>query len=127
MAEPTTPIITITAAGITVFSVATGLHPGMLIAGLAGGLWAMSYQPPAGVLARAAFLGLSAMVAGYLAPVLTSIAASAAGKLLTWWPEDVTQATMQFPVAFVIGFLALRWLGPALLRRAEKLEGSNHG
>jgi len=127
MAEPTSSaalfvVTNGTAAGLTVFGVATGLRIEILIAGLFGGLWAMSYHPPAGVLARVMFMLGSSLVAGYVAPVVASVAASAATNLVTWWPRDVTRDVLQYPVAFLTGFLALRWIGPALMRRAEKLE-----
>ena len=127
MPEPTSSataliITTGTAAGLTVFGVATGLHVNILIAGLFGGLWAISYHPPAGVVARIMFMLGSSLVAGYVAPVAAAVAASAATTLVTWWPRDVTRDVLQYPVAFLTGFLALRWIGPALMRRAQKLE-----
>lgn len=126
MAEPATTAIGISSAfGLTLFGVATGLHPGILIAGLAGGLWAASYQPPAGILARILFLAASSMVSGYLAPVAAAVAASAAARLIPFWPTDVTRDALQFPVAFCTGFLGLHWIGPAMMRRAEKLEGEH--
>lgn len=124
MAEPAlTTAFGLSAFGLTVFGVATGLHPTILIAGLSGGLWAISYKPPAGLLARILFLAGSAMIAGYVAPVAAAVAASAAAKLIPFWPADITRDVLQFPVAFCTGFLGLRWIGPAMLRRAEKLEG----
>lgn len=128
MAEPTTTSALIglsSAFGITLFGVATGLHPSILITGLAGGLWALQINPPVGVLARILFIVTSSLIAGYLAPVAAAVAAAAAIKFLPFWPADVTRDVLQFPVALCIGFLALRWLGPALLRRAEKLEGEH--
>lgn len=124
MAEPASSAAAflLTAAGLTVFGVATGLHPPVLVAGLFGGIWAISYQAPARLPSRVAFLGGSSLVAGYLAPVLAAVAAAAAVKLIPWWPADVTREVMQYPVSFITGFLAIRWIGPALLRRAEKLE-----
>ena len=114
-----------TAAGLTVYGVATGLHINLLIAGLFGGLWSISYQPPAGIMARILFLLGSSLVAGYVAPVAASVAASAATNLVTWWPREVTRDVLQYPVAFFTGFLAIRWLGPALMRRAEKMEAEH--
>ena len=131
MPEPTSSatalIITTasTAAGLTICGVATGLHPNILIAGLFGGLWALSYQPPAGIVPRVLFMLGSSLVAGYVAPVAASVAASAAASLFPWWPRDITHEAIQYPVAFFTGFLALRWLGPALMRRAEKLEAEH--
>ena len=122
--EPTTSIpAALTAAGLTVFGVTTGLHPNILLAGLFGGLIAMSYHPPSGVLARVLFMAGSSLIAGYVAPAATAIAASAAASLISWWPRDITYQVMQFPVAFLIGFLGLRWLMPAIARRANKMEG----
>ena len=129
MAEPATSATALitagTAAGLTVFGVATGLHINILIAGLFGGFWAMSYTPPTGAVARVFFLLGSSIIAGYIAPVASAAAASAAISLLSWWPRDITRDAIQYPVAFFTGFLGLRWLGPALMRRAEKLE-SDH-
>lgn len=126
MAEPTSTTGVVlglsSTFGITVFGVATGLHPALLIAGFSGGLWYLSIEQPTGTLARILFLGGSSLVAGYLAPLATAVAASAAVRMLPFWPADITRDVLQFPVAFCIGFLALRWLGPALLRRARKAE-----
>ncbi len=123
MAEPASSLlgITLTATGITLFGVATGLHPSMLLSGLAGGLWALSVQPPAGIVARLVFLAGSALVAAYFTPVVAAVAASAALKLLPWWPTDVTRDVIQFPISVLLGFLALRSIGPALMRRVEKI------
>jgi len=124
--EPTTSTAaTVTAAGLTILGVTTGLHPPILLAGLFGGLIAMSYHPPSGVLARVLFMAGSSLIAGYVAPAAAAIAASAAASLIPWWPRDITRDVMQYPTAFLIGFLGLRWLLPALLRRAEKLEGEH--
>jgi uncharacterized membrane protein YcfT len=127
--EPTTSTsalaITASAAGLTVFGVTTGLHPNLLLAGLFGGLIAMSYHPPSGILARILFMVGSALIAGYVAPAAAAIIAASAASLLSWWPRDITHQVIQFPVAFLIGFLGLRWLMPAIDRRARKLEGEH--
>ena len=124
MNEPATSafITTGTAAGLTIFGVATGLHTNILLAGLFGGLCALSFNAPAGVLSRVLFLLGSSLVAGYVAPIVASVAASAAANLFVWWPRDVTREALQYPVGFLTGFLGLRWILPALIRRAEKLE-----
>lgn len=117
MPEPTSSAValTVTSAGLTIFGIATGLNPGILLAGLAGGWWALSYQEPAPVLKRIAVTIMSAIVAGYLTPaavvVVTAIGA---------WPQAVTKDLVQFPVAVVIGLLVHRVLGPAILRIAAK-------
>lgn len=117
--------VTASAAGVTLFGVSTGLHPNILLAGLFGGLIAMSYHPPAGVLARILFMVGSAIIAGYVAPAAAVLIAAGAASLLSWWPPEITHQVIQFPVAFLIGFLGLRWLMPAIDRRARKLEGES--
>ncbi|MFV0662777.1 hypothetical protein [Denitromonas sp.] len=126
MTEPlsgTAALINVTAAGgIAVLGVATGLHPGVLLAGLAGGYWALTALPSSGGGSRIAFLVVSALVAGYLAPVAATVAAAAAASMLPWWPPAATQDVLRFPAGLLVGFLAVRWLGPALLRRAKTVE-----
>ena len=71
--EPTTSTsalaaVATSAAGLTLFGVTTGLHPGILLAGLFGGLIAMSYHPPSGLLARVLFMVGSSLIAGRSQP-----------------------------------------------------------
>lgn len=117
MAEPTSgaAFAAITAAGLTVFGVATGLHPAILLAGLAGGLWALSYQPPAPAWKRVAVTVMSAIVAGYLTP-----AVAAGVTAIGAWPQALTSDIVQLPIAVMIGLLSHRVLGPALLRFASR-------
>lgn len=128
MTEPATSTSTVllttgsSVAGLTLFGIATGLHIHILVIGLLGGLWALYYQPPASLAGRVCFLVVSSVVAGYFAPAAASILAAVAASQWAWWPRELTREALQYPVAFGTGFLALRWLGPALLRRAEKLE-----
>ena len=125
MTEPASgsvAFITLTTAGISILGIATGLHPTFLVVGFFGGLWAISYNPPAGVIARVIFLAMSSIVSAYVSPVVAAVAAGAAAGMLTWWPKEITREFLSFPVSFLVGFLALRWLGPALLRQAEKAE-----
>lgn len=73
MAEPTATAaasIGLTATGLTVFGVATGLRPELLLAGVTGALWALSYADPMPVWRRLAITVITALVAGYLAPIL---------------------------------------------------------
>ena len=117
MPEPTSSVIalTVTSAGLTIFGMATGLHPAILLAGLAGALWALSYQDPLPIVKRVAVTVTSAVVAAYLTPAvvagITSIGA---------WPEALTKDLVQLPVAVLIGLLAHRVLGPSILRIAAK-------
>ena len=103
------------AAGLTVFGVSTGLQPAILLAGLAGGLWASTYSSPASPIKRAAVTVLSAVLSGYLTPSFAAALTSFSG-----WPEAVTCDLAKLPIAVVIGLLAHRVLGPALLKFAQK-------
>lgn len=117
MAEPVSSaaLAAATAAGLTIFGVATGLHPAILLAGLAGGLWALSYQDPSPVWKRVAVTIMAAIVAGYLTPAVAAGVTSIGA-----WPQNVTRDLVQLPIAVVIGLLSHRVLGPALLRIATQ-------
>ncbi len=114
MPEPTASTVVIatsTATGLTFFGIATGLQPAILFAGLAGGLWSLSYQPPAPFWKRTASTVVSSIIAGYLAPAL------AIGLMsIDVLPRSLTPEIVQLPVAVLIGLLAHRVLGPAILR-----------
>ena len=117
MAEPATSTAAVIASalGLTVFGVATGLHPSLLIAGLAGGLWALLYGEPQPLLKRCLSAVMSALVAAWLAPAVTYGVQELpfAHKVL---PLDV----LQFPVALIIGFLAMAIVGPGLMLLSRK-------
>lgn len=103
------------AAGLTIFGVSTGLDPAVLIAGFAGGLWAQSYSPPAHWLQRLAATALAAILAGYLAPAGAAVL-SASETIKVALPGHA----LQLPVAVLVGLLAQRVLGPAIMRFARK-------
>ena len=115
MAEPSITAGTAVATGLTIFGISTGLDPAILIAGLAGGLWAQSYDPSAALWRRFPLIALAAIVSGYLAPAVAAVAASS---------ETVrgifTLSALQLPVAVLIGLTSHRVLGPAVMRLAAK-------
>lgn len=115
MTEPSITAGAAVATGLTLFGVSTGLDPAVLIAGLAGGLWAQSYHPPIGLGRRTALVALASLLAGYLAPAVAAVAASS---------ETVrgifSLSALQLPVAVFIGLTSHRVLGPALMRFASK-------
>lgn len=116
MTDPISPtILGLTAAGITLFGVATGLDPVLLFAGAGGGWWAMTYQPAIGALHRLSRVGVSALAAAWGAPVAVGYAANA-GVLPTTVPAEVAG----FPVALGIGLLAVDVLGRGLLKFAQR-------
>ena len=115
MAEPSVTAGTAVATGLTIFGISTGLDPAILIAGLAGGLWAQSYHPPTSIYRRVALAALAAILAGYLAPAFAAVAASSDTVRGIF-----TLDALQLPVAVLIGLTSHRVLGPAFMRLANK-------
>ena len=117
MAEPATSTAAVIASalGLTVFGVATGLHPSLLIAGLAGGLWALFYGAPQPLLRRCLSAVMAALVAAWLAPAITYSVHELPGA-----PPGLPLDVLQFPVALVIGFLAMAIVGPGLMLLSRK-------
>lgn len=118
MAEPTSSaIVAATTAGLTLFGLATGLDQTVLLAGFAGGLWALSYQDPVPAAQRITFSITAAVVAGYLAP------AAAMGAMVFGGPVKTLDIVFIRGAAVLIGFLAHKVLGPIILRKSsEKIE-----
>ena len=117
MAEPATSTAAVIASamGLTIFGIATGLHPSLLIAGLAGGLWALFYGEPQPLLKRCLSAVMSALVAAWLAPVTAySI------QELPFTPKVLPLDVLQFPIALVLGFLAMAIVGPGLMLLSRK-------
>jgi len=116
MAEPSTTIVTITSAGaMSILGIATGLDLPVMAAGLFGALWSQAYSPPTSVQKRAFLTLLASVLAGYLAP-----ASASAVMTLGVVREAFTVATLQLPTAVLIGLLAHRVLGPAVMKLAAK-------
>lgn len=116
MTDPISPAaFGLTAAGITLFGVATGLDPVLLFSGACGGWWAMTYQPAIGALQRISRVGVSAVAASWGSPVAVGYAANA-GLL----PDTVPTTVAGFPVALGIGLLAVDVLGRGLLKFAQR-------
>ena len=117
MAEPATSTAAVIASamGLTIFGIATGLHPSLLIAGLAGGLWALFYGEPQPPLKRCLSAVMSSLVAAWLAPVTAySI------QELPFLHEELPLDVLQFPIALVLGFLAMAIVGPGLMLLSRK-------
>lgn len=69
MPEPTTTAVSILAgAGVVLFGVSTGLHPVLLVAALAGGLWAQFYRFQTPALQRIASIALGTLISAWAAP-----------------------------------------------------------
>jgi hypothetical protein len=120
MPEPTSSAaaVTVTAGGLTLFGVVTGLQPALLIAGLAGGWWALSYQRDAMTIGRRiSVLGISALVAAWVTPPAVAMTVHSG-----WFP-GVAAELMQYPGAAVVGLVAHAVIGPGLMRLAAKRAG----
>ena len=118
MAEPaSTTVIAFTASamGLTIFGIATGLHPPLLIAGLAGGLWALFYGAPQPLVRRCLSVVMAALVSAWVSPVVASSL-----QELPFAPKIITHDALQFPVALIVGFLAMAIVGPGLMALSLK-------
>lgn len=116
MAEPTaTGVFVLTATGISIFGVATGLDPVLLVAGVAGGYASLSYQPAQSFSGRITSVVMSALMAAWGAPVLV---AAASGQ--PFIPVAVTGEILKFPVALIGGFLAQTVIAPGLMALAKR-------
>lgn len=123
MPEPTssTAAVVLTGTGLTVFGIATGLHPMLLLAGLGGGWWALSYQEaPMPLVRRISTLGISALAAAWITPPATAAVVGAG-----WLGQAATGELLQYPAALLTGLLAHAAIGPALMKlAARKIEGA---
>lgn len=107
MTEPVSAgSMVVTAGGITLLGVATGLHPALMLAGAAGGWWAMSYQSQHSAWSRINRIVVSALVSAWGAPVLAS---------LDVMPAAVPRAALQLALALTIGLVTIDVLGRGLL------------
>jgi hypothetical protein len=113
--EPTSSVsaIAVSATGLTLLGISTGLQPDILLAGFAGGLWAITYDPPAPLFRRAAATLGSAVVAGYLSPIAVAVLRSAL-------PGDLSREIAQTSFGLLIGLVSQRVIGPAVLRIADR-------
>ena len=101
--------------GLVLFGIAIGLRPELMLAGLWGALWALSYSDPMPIYRRVTLAFLSSVIAGYGTPAVMVLLEHA--NLLQ---SDAAQQRLQYAVAVGFGFLAHRVLGPFLLRFAQK-------
>lgn len=111
MSEPaTSAIVSVTqASGITLFGIATGLDPVLIVAGAAGGWWALSYlESPGRALARANRIALSSILAAWGSPVVV-------GLNFLPLPENFPEFPLKIVVSIVIGLIAIDIIGKGLM------------
>lgn len=101
--------------GLVLFGIAIGLRPELMLAGLWGAFWALSYADPMPLWRRAALSVTASVLAGYSTPAAMAIL----GSVHVLEGEGVHEK-LQYPFAVGVGFLSHRILGPFLLRLAKK-------
>lgn len=123
MPEPAATVVAavgMTAAGLSIFGIATGLHPELMAAGVAGGWLSLSYLPAMAVGQRISTAVLSAVAAAWGAP---AVAGSLIGQ--PWVPAGLTYDVLRFPLAMGIGLMLHTVLAPGLMALAKrKMEGA---
>lgn len=123
MPEPaatTLVAVGMTAAGLSIFGIATGLHPELMAAGVAGGWLSLSYLPAMAVGQRISTAILSAVAAAWGAP---AVAGAVIGQ--PWVPAGLTYDVLRFPLAMGIGLMLHTVLAPGLMALAKrKMEGA---
>lgn len=98
MAEPTSlAVFSVTAGGLTVFGFVTGLQPELLIAGMVGGWWGLSYGEPRALISRVSSVALAAISSAWGTPAALSLAGA-----LSFGPPVVNTATQMF-IALALG------------------------
>ena len=111
MSEPaTSAIVSVTqASGITILGIATGLDPVLIVAGAAGGWWALSYlESPGRALARANRIALSSILAAWGSPVVV-------GLNFLPLPENLPEFPIKIVVSIGIGLIAIDIIGKGLM------------
>lgn len=129
MTEPATSVIAANVittagvgAGIIVFGVHTGLEYPTVIAGIAGGAFALSFLESANAFKRAMQVFSAALLAGYGAPVITGILVYWLRKW-EWVDVDNPLKGAELLVALLIAFLAHGVVLPGIQTFAKKLVG----
>lgn len=100
----------VTATGVTIMGVATGLSYDILLAGFAGGLVSLSFIEPQGIWRRIWTLSSATLLAGYTAPVALA------------WIYTVSPEGADIPPVFAGFCMGLfgQALIPQILQRARK-------
>ena len=115
MSEPIQAIAVHAGGGVasgmlSLFGVATGLHPMLLAAGMIGGWWALSHLPEMDNMQRAKTIVVSGFVGAWSSPAFALGLAS-----LAWWPASLTMDVACFPISILAGFLTYIVLTPAVI------------
>ena len=115
MSEPVEAIAVHAGGGIasgmlSLFGVATGLHPMLLAAGMIGGWWELSHLPDMSGLQRAKTIVVSGFVGAWSSPVIAIGLTS-----FPWWPAPLAMDTACFPISVAAGFVTYIFLTPSAI------------
>lgn len=103
MPEPTasTAAFALTGGGIVILGTVTGLHPVLLAAGFAGGLWAQLYLDEMLLLRRLASMAVASLAGSWIAPALAFSL-----PRYEFWPKGAPADLMQIPLALLVGLVS---------------------
>jgi hypothetical protein len=114
MHEPIPSIAT--AGGLVIFGFATGLHPGLIIAGaISCWLWIILTNATYSRAERSIIVAISGMLSSWAAPISASVIA--ASKIM---PDGSDASLLNFPIAAIFGFIVVPILAPAMLKFGKK-------
>lgn len=118
MTEPALSTAAAAATGITILGITTGLQPQLLVAGAAGGWWAITYLPPSSALSRINRVLISAVVAAWSAPAAVGLAMHQ-----QWLPTVAPVPVLEALAALGVGLLTIDVLGGGALAFARRWIG----
>lgn len=123
MPEPLAPAAS--SAILTTALAASGLDPVLLFAGLCGGYWSLIYiEEPIPLTRRLSLSALSSLIGAWAANWGAAPLAALAASWWKWWPPEAGGKGMAIMIALSVGLLAHRYIGPALMRRAARIDGT---
>jgi hypothetical protein len=117
MEHELTSLVTISdSGGLLVAGVVTGLHPVLMVAGAAGGWWALTYiENMPGVASRVSRVMISSLVATWFAPFSTQILHNFYGGL--GFSVDIV---LEAAIGMLLGFLTFDVLGGSVMSIAKR-------
>lgn len=101
--------------GLTLFGVATGLDPVLIVAGLTGSFFSYYFMDPLPLARRISGAFFAALGSAWGAPVLVAALTS-----VSWWPAAVATGALSPLVALTIGFLTNPVIAPGSIQIARR-------
>jgi len=107
--------IAVSASGISVLNIATGLHPALLIAGFIGGLWAQTYAPSKSFFGRIGMSLIASLVSGWFTPAVVAVMTAHFNFL-----QGVSPRLLELPTAVIFGLLVHTVIGPFAIKFVKR-------